>query len=518
MTGTHAGRYGVVAGVALLALSLAAAPVRGASGDTVRSATSALAAAFSAAPAGTYQAVCDLDGPCLNATSSAPGHSVTMASLSSGDASEGLTLSGYGGDYGCTEVTASCPFSNTALDSAHLGQPLIDLTFTSLSGQPAAATYPDNDVNTEALSTAPDRDVYVLDTSCGSDCVYLYSPYWTNHDGALEALYGPPKGTQASVSTFTGSTRQSWVLRSTELPAPTGVTAAESDGDLTVGWQAVTGATGYEVLICDVTAGQTAFSVASWTQDPNSSTPLADIDFSDFTAGDEYAFEVVAQDASGSSPASAQATVIAVGFPNVLYSSAGDGAVFFGWQDPPGATSYQVVQFDNCTGDYSSPIQVTAQQQQITDPDGTTSTWVEVTGLTDGQCYDYEVDAYNSTDGDYVAAISLDQLLEPLATPTWNSATAAGDGSADLVWNTATGATEYVVYMANQTTDPGDYSEAESVTPVTGATQSADVTGLTNGDTYSFYIIAEDDFSGETSTGTQSLTPAPSDSATKLRP
>jgi hypothetical protein len=166
-----------------------------------------------ARPENPFQALCDLDGPCLNATSSAPGHAVTMASFSSGDASENLALYNYGGDYGCTKVTATCPFANTALDSAHLGQQLIDLTFTGLSGQPTAATYPNTSVNTEAPGTAPDRNVYVVDPSCGSTCAYLLSPYWTNQNGTLEALYGPPLGTQASVSTFTGSTRQSWVVR-----------------------------------------------------------------------------------------------------------------------------------------------------------------------------------------------------------------------------------------------------------------------------------------------------------------
>jgi hypothetical protein len=166
-----------------------------------------------AKPANPFQALCDEDGPCLNATSSAAGHSVDMATFSSGDASQNLALFGYGGDYGCTEVTATCPFHNTAFDTEYLGDPLIDLTFTSLSGQPAAATYPNNNVNTEALSTAPDRDLYVLDPSCGSSCAYLLSPYWTNQNGAVEALYGPPLGTQASVNTFTGSTRQSWGVR-----------------------------------------------------------------------------------------------------------------------------------------------------------------------------------------------------------------------------------------------------------------------------------------------------------------
>jgi hypothetical protein len=166
-----------------------------------------------ARPANPFQALCDQDGPCLNATSSAAGHSVDMATFSSGDTSQNVALYNYDGDYGCAKVTATCPFHNTAYDSEFLGDQLINLTFTSLSGEPVAATYPDNDVNTEALSTAPDRDVYINDPACGSSCAYLISPYWTNQDSAIEALYGPPLGTQASVTTFTSSTRQSWAVR-----------------------------------------------------------------------------------------------------------------------------------------------------------------------------------------------------------------------------------------------------------------------------------------------------------------
>jgi Spherulation-specific family 4 len=166
-----------------------------------------------ARPANPFQALCDQDGPCLSATSSAPGHSVTMASFSSGASSQGLALFDYDGDYGCTVVTATCPFTSTTLDSTYRGMPLISLTFTGLSGQPVAATYPGDDVTTEAASTAPDRDVYVLDPNCGTSCAYLLSPYWTNHDGSPQALYGPPLGTQASVSSFTASTRQAWDTR-----------------------------------------------------------------------------------------------------------------------------------------------------------------------------------------------------------------------------------------------------------------------------------------------------------------
>ena len=166
-----------------------------------------------AKPANPFQALCDKDGPCLNATSSAAGSVVDMATFSSGDSSQNLALYNYDGDYGCAQVTASCPFHNTSYDSEFLGDKLINLTFSSLSGTPVAATYPDNDVNTEALSKAPDRDVYIIDPACGSSCAYLISPYWTNQDSAIEALYGPPLGSQAYVSTLTDNTRQSWEIR-----------------------------------------------------------------------------------------------------------------------------------------------------------------------------------------------------------------------------------------------------------------------------------------------------------------
>lgn len=289
--------------------------------------------------------------------------------------------------------------------------------------------------------------------------------------------------------------------------APTGVTAAESAGDLTVGWKAVSGATGYKVLIRNITTKQKSFTKATWYRDPASSKPLADIDFTDFTYGDKYAFEVVATNAAGGSPASAQADVTAVGFPDMIYSVAGNGVVFFGWQDAPGATSYQVVQYDNCDDNYSAPVKVTAKQKQITGFDGTKSAWVNVTKLTNGKCYDYVVRAYNSSDGHYPAASSLDTLLEPIGTPKWKTGTAAGDASAHLKWSTTTGATEYLVYMANQTKHKDNYALAKTVTPAKGTTQSVTVSKLVNGDTYSFFIIAANDYSGLTSTSPRNLTP-----------
>lgn len=151
-------------------------------------------------------ALCDGDGPCLE-EGDAPGSPIPMYSFNAGNQLQLVTLYYDAGDYGCTEVTATCPFHNRSLDSRHLGQPLVDIQFQF--GALCADSYPGNDLHLENCSTAPDRRVYVM-ASCGSICVYLLSPYWSNANNALEALYGPPLGQTASVNTFTGSTRQQW--------------------------------------------------------------------------------------------------------------------------------------------------------------------------------------------------------------------------------------------------------------------------------------------------------------------
>jgi hypothetical protein len=79
----------------------------------------------SARPVNPFEPLCDFDRPCLNATSGAAGHEVTMASLSSGDSDENLAIYNYDGDYGCLTVTATCPFHNTTLDEDYLGDLLV---------------------------------------------------------------------------------------------------------------------------------------------------------------------------------------------------------------------------------------------------------------------------------------------------------------------------------------------------------------------------------------------------------
>ncbi len=155
-----------------------------------------------------FDALCDFDGPCLNATDNAAGHPITMFSFSSGDPYENIGLFVYAGDYGCTKVSLSCPFHDTTFGAEFSGDTMVELAMVGLTGSGCAAAYPNNNLNWEPCSTAPDRNVFVLDG------YQLISPYWTNQNDAEVVLYGPPLGDQASVNDFNGSTRQDWTERS----------------------------------------------------------------------------------------------------------------------------------------------------------------------------------------------------------------------------------------------------------------------------------------------------------------
>lgn len=131
---------------------------------------------------------------------------------------------------------------------------------------------------------------------------------------------------------------------------------------------------------------------------------------------------------------------------------------------------------------------------------------MDVTKLTNARCYDFVVSAYNSGNGNYAAASTPDTFLEPIGKPAWKSAK-GGNRSGNLVWSRATGATEYQIYMSNQTKHKNHYKLAKTIKAAKGATQSLTIKGLVNGDKYGFFIVAFDNHSGETGTGVKSLTP-----------
>jgi hypothetical protein len=168
---------------------------------TAAAALLCMAPAAHAAP--NSYSVCDADGPCLNLIESTPGSAITMYHYSSTDSYEALYPAFGSGDYGCTQVTATCPFTNTSLDHDVLGDKLYVLEWTYWGG--CADAYPSVDM--EWGSCSLDRSVFLLDGEL------FISPYWTNHYGTFYVLTGPPLGEQAGVTQDEASTRQLWTFK-----------------------------------------------------------------------------------------------------------------------------------------------------------------------------------------------------------------------------------------------------------------------------------------------------------------
>ena len=109
-------------------------------------------------------------------------------------------------------------------------------------------------------------------------------------------------------------------------------------------------------------------------------------------------------------------------------------------------------------------------------------------------------------DGSGPVTSSGDVNVTPLGTPAWDSSTKAGNASVHLAWTTVVGATDYEVFDRDVTQN-GNFTDVQSVAPGTGSLQTADVTALTNGDNYQFYIEAAND-SGASATTLMALTPS----------
>ena len=241
-------------------------------------------------------------------------------------------------------------------------------------------------------------------------------------------------------------------------PAAPEVTATPADGQITLSWAAVTGAASYKVY--------------QGSSDNEIRTDITEtsVVITGLSNGTAYKFWVAAVNSGGSTlsaevTATPRAAVTAPAAPTGLTAAAGVEEVVLAWTAVSGATSYKVYQGN------------TALEAAITMPTHT------VTGLTAGTAHSFTVSAVNGA-GESAQSSAASATPTP-AVPAGLTPT-AGDMQVVLSWTASgnTGVTGYKIRTTGGSMNIADV-DISGRTATTGT-----VTGLTNGQSYSFTIAA----------------------------
>src|SRR6266508_3002075 len=166
----------------------------------------------------------------------------------------------------------------------------------------------------------------------------------------------------------------------TPPPAPTSLVATPGNAQVSLSWNASTGATSYNVKRSTTSGGPYTTIATGVTATNFTNTQLVN--------GTTYFFVVTAVNSAGesgnSNQASATPQLSVPPAPTNLVATPGDGQVSLSWNASSGATSYNVKRSTTSGGPYSTVAS------------GVTSTSFTNTGLTNGTTYFFVVSAVNS--------------------------------------------------------------------------------------------------------------------------
>ena len=271
--------------------------------------------------------------------------------------------------------------------------------------------------------------------------------------------------------------------------APGGVSAVGGAGQVTLSWNAVSGATSYNLYY----ATESGVSTASGTKISSTTTPYVQ---SGLTAGTAYYYIITAVNSAGESSASIQvsaSTTAAPAVPTVpaapsgVITSGGTKQVTISWNAVSTATSYNVYYA-------SSPGVTKANGTKLAN----VVTPAVQTGLSDASTYYYIVTAVNSN-GESAASVQMvATTLSATPSPTvpavpTDPGAAGGANKVTLSWGAVLGASSYNVYWSTSSS-----LTSANGTKIAGVASPYVHTGLAAGTTY-YYVVTAVNSVGESS-------------------
>ncbi len=284
--------------------------------------------------------------------------------------------------------------------------------------------------------------------------------------------------------------------------APAGLAASPGDAQVVLSWTEPGSDGGSPVT--GYTVEQRSGSAAAWELSAVSPVTVTNATVTGLTNGQQYEFRVNATNAAGTGPASdavpaTPRTVPAA--PAGLAASPGDAQVVLSWTEPGSdggspVTGYTVEQRSGSAAAWElsavSPVTVTN---------------ATVTGLTNGQQYEFRVNATNAA-GTGPASDAVPATPRTVPAAPAGLAASPGDAQVVLSWTEPDdGGSPVTGYMVEYSSDGGTSWSPFGNGTVTAT--SVTVTGLTNGQQYEFRVNATNAAGTGPASGTASATPRP---------
>jgi fibronectin type 3 domain-containing protein len=274
--------------------------------------------------------------------------------------------------------------------------------------------------------------------------------------------------------------------------APTGVTANPGNGEVTIAWPSVGGASSYNIYYATFTGVTPANgNLISGETSPYTQAGL--------TNGTTYFFVVTAVDGNGDESAASTQVSCTPTLP--VTATPGDSQVTIAWPEVSGATSYNIYYSTSSgvTPGNGTPIYGVAAG-------AATPSYTQM-GLTDGTTYFFVV---TSKSGNNESAPSTQVIAIPSVNPApaepVGVSVIPGNGQASISWSAVPSATSYNIYWSST---PGvTTTTGRQITGVT--TTSYTQTGLTDGTIYYYVITAVNSTNGSESTASIQVSVAPS--------